>query len=156
MACCWVTKLTNTEIEYKIQFLTDGLTFLGDSAYAAEPWLIPPYPDCPDASYTRFNKSHKSSRSFMERSIGLWKNCFRLADKSGGILLYKPLKVCRFIVATSVLHNIRRSLKLTEDEEYLENEQDMNDEDEYVNHTPQQLQAAGNQVRDNIRLNYFQ
>jgi len=71
--------------------------------------------------------------------------------------MYKPKKVCKFVVATAVLHNIRRSLKLDEDEEFLANDTNANyNDDAPVNDlTAQEIHAGGNEIRDEIRLNHF-
>ena len=42
----------------------------------------------------------------MERTFGLLKARFRGLNKTGGALMYAPLKVCRIVVACCMLHNL--------------------------------------------------
>jgi len=77
-----------------------------------------PYVNTPTQSHRNFNSALSKSRSVVERTIGLWKGVFRRIDKSGGVMLYSPEKAFKIIMSTAVLHNIRRSLKLPEDEEF--------------------------------------
>ncbi|KAK0139419.1 putative nuclease HARBI1 [Merluccius polli] len=43
------------------------------------------------------------------RAIGQLKSRWRCLDRSGGLLLYHPEKVCRIVQACGVLHNIAHS-----------------------------------------------
>ncbi|KAK0147941.1 putative nuclease HARBI1 [Merluccius polli] len=54
----------------------------------------------------RYNNIHARSRSVVERAIGQLKSRWRCLDRSGGMLLYHPEKVCRIVQACGVLHNI--------------------------------------------------
>ena len=60
----------------------------GDSGYPLRIWLLTPF------------------RVVVECSIGLFNSRWRCLDKSGGILLYEPEKVCAITRACAVLHNI--------------------------------------------------
>ncbi|KAK0141745.1 putative nuclease HARBI1 [Merluccius polli] len=46
------------------------------------------------------------TRFIVERAIGQLKSRWRCLDRSGGMLLYHPEKVCRIVQACGVLHNI--------------------------------------------------
>ena len=85
------------------------------------------------------------------------KSVFRWIDKSGGILCYSPSKVCKVVVAVVVLHNMRRSLNLIEDNaiiETLEVENESSSETESeVNFTA--LHTLGTIVRNNLINNRF-
>lgn len=48
--------------------------------------------------------------------------------------MYSPKKVCMFVIACVMLHNIRRGLRLQEDEDYLED--DMEDTDDILMEEP--------------------
>nr|XP_042909557.1 putative nuclease HARBI1 [Parasteatoda tepidariorum] len=79
---------------------------LGDSGYPLEPWCITPYSNPRSHYQERYNDVHRRTRSVVERTIGCLKRRFRLLDLSGGILQYTPQKVCKIVMAASVLHNI--------------------------------------------------
>jgi len=128
--------------------------YLGDSGYGVEPWLITPLSEPITVKEKNFNRSLKKTRYIVENTIGLWKSVFRCIDKSGGVLLYSPLKVCKFIIATAVLHNMRRKLKLPEDEAFADVEGEEEEE------TPPDMDdnaitTAGNRVRKSIIETHF-
>ncbi|KAL6470518.1 hypothetical protein MHYP_G00216370 [Metynnis hypsauchen] len=50
----------------------------------------------------RYNSLHSRTRSVVERTIGQLKSL----DRTGGMLLYRPEKVCRIGRACGVLHNV--------------------------------------------------
>ena len=54
----------------------------------------------------------------VERTFGLLKARFRCLDKSGGALLYSPVKVCHITVACCMLHNVavRRNIPVPADD----------------------------------------
>ncbi|KAK0142405.1 putative nuclease HARBI1 [Merluccius polli] len=54
----------------------------------------------------RYNNIHARTRSVVERAIGQLKSRWRCLERSGGMLLYHPEKVCRIVQACGVLHNI--------------------------------------------------
>ncbi|KAJ8016317.1 hypothetical protein DPEC_G00005940 [Dallia pectoralis] len=54
----------------------------------------------------RYNDAHSCTRSVVERAIGQLKCRWRCLDRTGGMLLYHPDKVCRIILACGVLHNV--------------------------------------------------
>ena len=90
---------------------------LGDSGYALTNFLMTPYDNPTTRQERRFNITHKTTRSSVERSIGQLKRRFH-GLKSG--LRVQPEKACLFITACVILHNIAKML----------NEVDFDGEDE--------------------------
>lgn len=100
-------------------FMNGDLTrcwLLGDAGYACMPHLMTPLAETPDTVLTdnerRYNRSHKTTRSLIERTFGLWKNRFMCMHKGGGQMLLAPEKCCKVILATAVLHNIAVKMNL--------------------------------------------
>lgn len=87
---------------------------VGDSGYPLEPWLLTPFSVVATPAERAYNDAHSKTRIIVERSFGSLKSRFRCLDKSGGILLYKPEKVAKIVVACVVLHNFctRRKIPL--------------------------------------------
>ena len=106
------------------------------------------------ASEQRYNEALQKTRFKVECAIGLWKSVFRCVHKSGGILLYTPAKVCKIVCSTLVLHNIRRKLRLPEDEEFIP-EPDPETPVCEDNLADNALTVLGNQLRRNLIDNYF-
>ncbi|KAK0146660.1 Protein kinase C alpha type [Merluccius polli] len=79
---------------------------IGDSGYALRPWLLTPLANPLTVREQRYNNIHARTRSVVERAIGQLKSRWRCLDRSGGMLLYHPEKVCRIVQACGVLHNI--------------------------------------------------
>ncbi|KAK3923791.1 Putative nuclease [Frankliniella fusca] len=83
---------------------------LGDSGYPLEPWMMTPFArdETPEEGTpeSRYNKAHCSDRSVVERCIGSMKEVFR-AINDERVLHYEAIKTCRFVVAITVLHNLR-------------------------------------------------
>lgn len=77
----------------------------GDSGYPLQPWLMTPISDPSDEIEEHFNQVHKSIRSGVERSIGLYKGTFRCMSGERKFR-YEPHKVTRMVNACAVLHNI--------------------------------------------------
>jgi hypothetical protein len=104
----------------------------------------------------RYNQAHIRTRRIVENAIGLWKSVFRRIHESGGVLLYEPETACQIITATAVLHNMRRELKLDEDNDIINNLLRDNTpsvcaqnlEDNIITH-------EGRRVREEIVTNYF-
>ncbi|XP_069059570.1 putative nuclease HARBI1 [Pleurodeles waltl] len=65
-----------------------------------------------------FQRGTWKNRCVMEQSFGLLKARFRAIDKTGGALLYSPMKLCKFIVACCMPHNLalRRNIPYISDE----------------------------------------
>lgn len=70
--------------------------------------------------------------------------------------MYKPWKVCRMIIAGAVLHNMRRNLRLNEDEDFLAQPELYETDIESVRNTAEAgYFAAGNAVREDIAKKFF-
>ncbi|XP_046402545.1 putative nuclease HARBI1 isoform X1 [Ischnura elegans] len=79
---------------------------LGDSGYPHEPWLHTPILDAAEGTpEARFTRLHVKARSAVERCIGLLKGMFRCLLQARK-MEYDPSKVCQFVNACSVLHNM--------------------------------------------------
>ncbi|CAN7987246.1 unnamed protein product, partial [Ixodes hexagonus] len=78
---------------------------LGDSGYPLEPWLLTPIPGNPTGAEEEFNKKHRSTRSVVERCIGMLKNRFRCLQRYRA-LHYDPERACNIATACAILHNI--------------------------------------------------
>ena len=74
-------------------------------------------------------------------------------------MLYTPEKAFKFIMATAVLHNMRRDLNLQEDEEFeVPTEMFLEEDDDGIQEmaTGNELLNRGHAIRDEIRLGFFQ
>lgn len=88
----------------------DGV-ILGDSGYMLRTWLMTPVTNPITRKQRSYNFAHSSTRSTVERSIGVAKNrwhCLR-----GGLRL-QPAKACRVILVCLMLHNRARRLNIPE------------------------------------------
>ncbi|KAL6490094.1 hypothetical protein MHYP_G00004390 [Metynnis hypsauchen] len=81
-------------------------SYLGDSGYALLTWLMTPLWNPQTDRERRYNSLHSRTRSVVERAIGQLKSRWRCLDRTGGMLLYRPEKVCRIVRACGVLHNV--------------------------------------------------
>ncbi|CAN7942150.1 unnamed protein product, partial [Ixodes hexagonus] len=78
-----------------------------DSGYPLEPWLLTPVPGnhATGTDEARFNQAHRSTRSVVERCIGILKNRFRCLQ-SYRALHYDPIRSCNIVTACAILHNV--------------------------------------------------
>ncbi|XP_061592886.1 putative nuclease HARBI1 [Cololabis saira] len=92
---------------------------LGDSGYPLKGWLMTPLTNPQTARELAYNHAHTITRAVVERAIGQLKCRWRCLDRSGGMLLYRPDKVGRIIIACATLHNLanRHGVPLAEVEE---------------------------------------
>ncbi|KAL6469110.1 hypothetical protein MHYP_G00226340 [Metynnis hypsauchen] len=99
--------LTNSMVGIRLQAgrVRDGW-LLGDSGYALQTWLMTPLCNPQTDRERRYNSLHSRTRSVVERAIGQLKSRLRCLDRTGGMLLYRPEKVCRIVRACGVLHNV--------------------------------------------------
>lgn len=77
---------------------------LGDSAYPTKEWLIPPLPVAVTEAEQRFNASHKTTRSTIERAFGLLKQRFNVLKTP--IRVQTPEYACEIIKCCAALHNL--------------------------------------------------
>ena len=97
----------------------EGGWLLGDSAYAASKHLMSPIPgEQLDAAERKYNRCHRKTRFVIENTFGIWKAHFRCLHKLGGKMMFEPARCCRIILATAVLHNMARDLKMPEPDDY--------------------------------------
>ncbi|KAI2647020.1 hypothetical protein H4Q32_029422 [Labeo rohita] len=68
-------------------------------------WLLTPLSNPQTDRERRYNDAHSRTRSVVERAIGQLKCRWRCLDRTRGILLYRPNKMCRIVLACGVLHN---------------------------------------------------
>ncbi|XP_046558161.1 putative nuclease HARBI1 isoform X2 [Haliotis rubra] len=80
-----------------------GCHLLGDSGYPCKKWLLTPFLRPLAGPQTNYNRSHKRTRSSVERAIGQFKRRFPVLH---GEIRLKPEKACKVIIAYAVLHNI--------------------------------------------------
>ncbi|XP_039602265.1 putative nuclease HARBI1 [Polypterus senegalus] len=78
----------------------------GDRGYALKFWLMTPVANPVSQKELNYNRAHERTRSSVECAIGLLKARWLCLSDRGGILQYKPDKVCYIVKACSVLHNI--------------------------------------------------
>nr|XP_023674813.1 putative nuclease HARBI1 isoform X1 [Paramormyrops kingsleyae]XP_023674815.1 putative nuclease HARBI1 isoform X1 [Paramormyrops kingsleyae] len=88
----------------------------GDSAYPLKPWLLTPFHHPCSEEEHRFNEAHGVAHKVIARTISCMKKRWRCLDRSGGVLIYHPTKVCNIVIACCVLHNLaqRHNLPLPE------------------------------------------
>ena len=82
---------------------------LGDSGYPCKNWLMVPFLNPINDAQRRFNQSHKSTHSIIERTIGMWKRRFPCVQQC---IRMTPERACKVIAATAVLHNMARRRNL--------------------------------------------
>lgn len=124
---------------------------LGDSGYALEPWLLTPLLQAKNETEERYNSAHKKTRRTVENAIGLLKGVWLCLHSQGGDLCYKPKKVCEIVISCCILHNIRRSLKLNEDDIEFDSENLFYETSEIVSEsTSNTLRSEGQHVRKQL------
>uniref|UniRef100_A0A8C5PYP9 Putative nuclease HARBI1 n=1 Tax=Leptobrachium leishanense TaxID=445787 RepID=A0A8C5PYP9_9ANUR len=75
-----------------------SLATLFDEGQMPDGWLLG------DKGY--YNSAHCATRNVIERTFGVLKSRFLCLDKSGGYLLYPPLKAVDIVLACYILHNV--------------------------------------------------
>lgn len=105
---------------------------LGDSGYPCRPYILTPWENADSPAKERYNFKHAQTRNTVERTIGLLKARFRCLDLTGGHLMFAPAKVCRFVVACGILHNIAVDRNVEFDEDYGTQRRDHGEQPRYV------------------------
>ncbi|VDI69599.1 Hypothetical predicted protein [Mytilus galloprovincialis] len=138
------TSAVGRYLEDNYQGIEQGL-LLGDSGYPCRPFLLTPHRQPANRMQERFNRSHCSTRSTVERVFGIWKKRFHVL---GSEIRMKPGKACRIITACAVLHNIA-TLRLEPD---VDGEQEEDIQPVIPAYVGRQ---DGQGIRDHIAINFF-
>uniref|UniRef100_A0A673HA42 Putative nuclease HARBI1 n=1 Tax=Sinocyclocheilus rhinocerous TaxID=307959 RepID=A0A673HA42_9TELE len=88
--------------------LLKTISLLGDQCYPLKPWLMIPLTTPRTEQEQVYNHAHARSRGTVERAIGLLKGRWLCLSSTEGTLQYRPEKVCKIVMACSVLHNLAR------------------------------------------------
>ena len=136
----------------------DGI-ILGDSGYMVRTWLMTPYNNPSNSKERQYNFAHSSTRSTVERCIGVAKqrwHCLRCG------LRLEPSKACKVIVVCFMLHNRARRQHIPDppsDSESSDSDSDAGDsDDDTANHssvTERAKLAAGKSIRSRITNECF-
>ncbi|KAJ8039051.1 Protein ALP1-like [Holothuria leucospilota] len=82
---------------------------LGDSGYPCKSWILTPYLNPQNPAQQRYNNAQTRTHSTVECTIEIWKRRFRcLYDE----IRLQPVKACRVIAATTILHNLAMDMNL--------------------------------------------
>ncbi len=92
---------------------------IGDSGYSSKNWLMIPYLNPANDPQRRYNRALKRTRCIVECTIGIWKRRFHCLHDE---LRLHPIKCCRIIAATAILHNIAKQRNLPDFEDEIDNE----------------------------------
>ena len=126
---------------------------LGDSGYPLRPWLLTPIRNPVTAQQRLYNEAHKTTRSTVERAIGVAKqrwHCLRCG------LRIQPEKACKVILACFMLHNLARRQRLQRNDSDTDSSDpdSESDPDSDNDHRPPQNErarvAAGKTARDAV------
>ncbi|KAL6478452.1 hypothetical protein MHYP_G00142870 [Metynnis hypsauchen] len=102
--------ISQSSLSRAMPAVLDGIICMsGDSGYALQTWLMTPLCNPQTDRERRYNSLHSRTRSVVERAIGQLKSRWRCLDRTGGMLLYRPEKVCRTVRACGVLYNVAHS-----------------------------------------------
>ena len=125
--------------------------------FALSPSLLTPVLHPTNQAEERYNSAHKRTRQVIERAFGVSKMRFRCLHRSGGDLMYEPVKCCRIIVACFMLHNICTEHNLPIDDEGQErDENDDGDNENDNNVVVRRANEGGIQVRRQLIHARFQ
>uniref|UniRef100_A0A671X6W2 Putative nuclease HARBI1 n=1 Tax=Sparus aurata TaxID=8175 RepID=A0A671X6W2_SPAAU len=122
---------------------------LGDSGYPLRSYLVTPVTNPATPQEERFNEAHTRTRTKVERVFGIWKSRYRCIHRSLGGLRLSPLKCCRMIVVTAMLHNI--AVRIGADEPPPVDNEEEHSEDEAPNPALCDVQAVLHQASAQTR-----
>ena len=116
----------------------------GDAGYALTQYLITPYPvQNATAEQRRFNRVHSSARMAIEKAFGVLKRRFPALKTE--IRLVDPVEICKLIHSAFILHNI-----CLENADNIDEELNANFDEPDADNQIQNLNQAGQQVRDEL------
>jgi hypothetical protein len=104
-----------------------------------------------------YNKALSRTRIPVEHTNGLGKNAFRIMDKSGGFLQYKPETLCKIATAVFMLFNKRIREKLPppeEDQANLRDPADDSDSDESEDEDDEDPPVTAVEIRNQLTANF--
>ena len=81
-----------------------GTVILGDSAYACNSWLIPPFRGDVEGARRRFNEAHKKTRCTIERAFGILKKRFYALQT--GMRVKNMTRAAGLVQCAVILHNL--------------------------------------------------
>ena len=81
-----------------------GAVILGDSAYACNSWLIPPFRGDVEGARCRFNEAHKKTRCTIERAFGILKKRFYALQT--GMRVKNMTREAGLVQCAVILHNL--------------------------------------------------
>ncbi|GFR68302.1 hypothetical protein ElyMa_000274700 [Elysia marginata] len=116
-------------------------------------WLLTPYPNPQNQAEEGYNVAHSTTRSTIERCIGILKRRFHCLHTE---MRLAPRRVCKIVAVCMMLHNFAvRHGALAEEGDDNENEIPLHPPGVGDNATERARTAAGKAVRDQIVRDYF-
>ncbi|WAQ98403.1 HARB1-like protein [Mya arenaria] len=120
---------------------------LGDSGYPSTRWLLTPYLNPQGLAQEAYNRSHKTTRSRVEKAIGQLKRRFGVLHTE---IALSPEKACKVVIACAVLHNLCKARGIP----FADNQDDDNGNNNNGDPRPQD-QMPGLRYRDYFAATYF-
>ncbi|KAK7095731.1 hypothetical protein V1264_005102 [Littorina saxatilis] len=124
---------------------------LGDAGYPLKEWLMTPFTDPQTREKERFNGSHCSTRSTIERTNGVLKKRWHCLHSQ---LRYDPPRACRIIMACIVLHNVAMTLGLPDPDDS-DNSDPEDGSDDEIENGDRNGAVSGRLARERIVARYF-
>lgn len=98
----------NSEVHAFFPGNNNGAYLLGDEGYGIAPWLLVPYKNPSGADQRAYNKVHCNNRVKIECCFGQLKRRFPMLHYT---LRLKSDRLCTFILAGFILHNVAKYLQ---------------------------------------------